>query len=239
MLVDTTGALAGKTVVAIAAGTSHSLALCDDSTMATWGDDSYGQLGNGSALYTQSSQPVLFNRTGVLSGETVVGIAAGGSLGPALCQDGTLATWGSSNSTIVPLALGTTSLRPGEQFFSAASGPTAGHSFGLVGSPLQSATPLPATAITGLSATLNGSVNGNANAVGVAFEYGLTTAYGHTLAGAPATVSGTSDTSVSAAIGGLTPGTIHHYRVVTTGYGGTVRSADMTFTTLSDDAKPL
>ena len=49
--------------------------------------------------------------------------------------------------------------------------------------------------------------------------------------------SGGSDTSVSAAISGLTPGTLYHYRVVATSYGGIVRSADMTFTTLSDNAK--
>ena len=35
--VTTTGVLAGKTVVAIAAGGYHSLALCSDGTVAAWG----------------------------------------------------------------------------------------------------------------------------------------------------------------------------------------------------------
>lgn len=51
--VTTTGVLAGKTVVAIAAGGSapnagHSLAVCSDGTVAAWGWNSYGQLGDNS-----------------------------------------------------------------------------------------------------------------------------------------------------------------------------------------------
>ena len=39
-------ALFGKTVVAVAAGDSHSLALCSDGTVAAWGYNTYGQLGD-------------------------------------------------------------------------------------------------------------------------------------------------------------------------------------------------
>ena len=39
-------ALYGKTVVAIAAGAYHSLALCSDGTVAAWGYNGYGQLGD-------------------------------------------------------------------------------------------------------------------------------------------------------------------------------------------------
>ena len=103
--------------------------------------------------------------------------------------------------------------------------------------PLQTAVPLPATLITGISGTLNGSVNARNNAVTVAFEYGLDATYGSTVAATPTAVTGSIDTPVSTPIGGLLHGTLYHYRVVTTGYGGIVRSSDMMFTTLSDNAK--
>ena len=82
VLVNRTGVLAGKTVIAVAAGTSHSLALCADGTLAAWGYNYNGQLGNGST--TNSSVPVLVDRTGVLAGKTVVAIAAGDSHSLAL-----------------------------------------------------------------------------------------------------------------------------------------------------------
>jgi hypothetical protein len=46
MPVTATGVLAGKTVVAIAAGGSHSLALCSDGTVAAWGWNYFGQIGD-------------------------------------------------------------------------------------------------------------------------------------------------------------------------------------------------
>ena len=75
MAVDTTGVLAGKTVIAIAGGGYHSLALCVDGTVAAWGYNIIGQLGNNST--TDSNLPVAVDATGMLAGKTVVGIAAG------------------------------------------------------------------------------------------------------------------------------------------------------------------
>ncbi len=96
MLVNQTGVLAGKTVVAVAAGLYHSLVLCSDGTLAAWGENSDSQLGNGGSM--NSSVPVFVNMAGVLSGRTVVAIAAGGNCSLALCSDGTLASWGSNSS---------------------------------------------------------------------------------------------------------------------------------------------
>lgn len=90
--VNLTGVLAGRTVVAIAAGGSHSLVLCADGTLAAWGNNDNGQLGNHGT--TGSSVPVLVDRTGVLADKTVVAIAAGRSHSLALCADGTVAAWG-------------------------------------------------------------------------------------------------------------------------------------------------
>jgi hypothetical protein len=89
-----------------------------------------------------------------------------------------------------------------------------------------------ATAVTGTSATLNGTVNANGLSTTVTFNYGLTTAYGTTVPGVPATVTGTTVTPVSAAITGLANNTTYHFRVVGVNSGGTTNGNDMTFTTL-------
>ena len=90
------GALAGKTIAAIAAGYDISLALCSDGSMAAWGTNSSGQLGNNSV--TGSNAPVAVSTAGVLSGKIVTGIAAGYDFAAARCADGTMAAWGANHS---------------------------------------------------------------------------------------------------------------------------------------------
>jgi len=116
-------ALYGKTVVTIAAGFAHNLALCSDGTVVAWGRNDNGQLGNNTTTFTGSYVPVAVStNSGVsaLCGKTVVAIAAGSGHSVALCSDGTLATWGANfygqlgnNTTVsttnVPVAVNTTS----------------------------------------------------------------------------------------------------------------------------------
>src|SRR5208337_1743565 len=88
-------ALYGKKVVAIAAGWYHSLALCSDGTVAAWGYDNNGQLGDNTT--TEHHAPVAVNTASGVSalyGKTVVAIAAGWYHSLALCSDGTVAAWG-------------------------------------------------------------------------------------------------------------------------------------------------
>jgi alpha-tubulin suppressor-like RCC1 family protein len=93
--VSQTGALAGKTVIAVKAGSDHSLALCSDGTLVAWGGNSSGQLGNGRT--SSSTQPVAVDQTGVLAGKTVTALAAGYNYSLVLCSDGTMAAWGSNS----------------------------------------------------------------------------------------------------------------------------------------------
>ena len=141
--VTTTGVLSGKTVTAIAAGGNHSVALCSDGTPVAWGYNSYGQLGNNST--TTSYAPVAVTTTGVLSGKTVVGIAAGYSHSMAWCADGTMAAWGSNASgqlgngnitnSSVPVTVLKTSLGSGEKVTAGEKMFSAYHNLALAAAP--------------------------------------------------------------------------------------------------------
>lgn len=90
-LVDSSTALAGKTVVAISAGAFHNLALCADGSVVAWGYNNHGQLGNGTM--TTSTVPVAV-RAGALAGKTAIAVSAGAYHSVALCSDGSVIAWG-------------------------------------------------------------------------------------------------------------------------------------------------
>ena len=231
------GVLVGKTVTAIASGANFKLALCADGTLAAWGTNSDGQLGDGTT--TTRSTPVLVNRSGVLAGKSVVSIACGAAFSAAVCADGTVATWGynysgqlGNNSTTYSSnpVLVTNTLATGERITGVACGAT--HCLALVAQPLPATvTTLAATEVGDATAALNGEVNANGSTAAVSFEYGLTTAYGSSVAATLGTVTGTTSTPVSAAISGLLPGTTYHFRAVATVTGRTAYGVDLTFTT--------
>jgi hypothetical protein len=91
-----------------------------------------------------------------------------------------------------------------------------------------------ATAITAVGAVLNGTANANNATVTPSFEYGQTTAYGTTVAGAPSSVSGTTPTAFTATVGGLLPNTQYNYRAVVTNNGTAVNGTNQTFNTLAN-----
>ena len=86
-----------------------------------------------------------------------------------------------------------------------------------------------ATAITLISATLNGTVNPNGLATTYHFEWGTTVAYGNNTATLPAG-SGIATVPESANITGLTGGTTYHFRIDATNSDGTSYGNDFTFT---------
>lgn len=86
----------GSGVLAVSAGTSHSLALKFDGTVWAWGYNNYGQLGdNTTGTRTAPVQVHGPNNVGYLTG--VIAIAAGESHSMALKSDGTVWMWGYNN----------------------------------------------------------------------------------------------------------------------------------------------
>ena len=77
-------------VSAIKAGWKHTVALKNDGTVWNWGDNNWGELGNGTI--TNSSTPIqVTSLTGVYSA-----ISAGVAYTIALKNDGVIWGWGSS-----------------------------------------------------------------------------------------------------------------------------------------------
>lgn len=88
-----------KGVVAVAAGSEHSLALTSDGKVYAWGYGGYGQLGidTSSTSYFDRPQQVLGpGGSGFLTG--IVAIAAGEYSSYALKSDGTVFSWGYNSS---------------------------------------------------------------------------------------------------------------------------------------------
>ncbi|MDD5529694.1 MAG: FlgD immunoglobulin-like domain containing protein [bacterium] len=77
-------------IIAISAGTMHSLALKSDSTVWAWGDNSYGEIGD-NTNGNKRDQPV---RTNLLT--NVIAIAAGMQYSLALKSDDTVWAWGNN-----------------------------------------------------------------------------------------------------------------------------------------------
>jgi hypothetical protein len=92
VIVEPLGALAGKRVIAVAAGAYHSLALCSDGTVAGWGYNDEGELGDGSTA--RRMIPVATDHGGVLAGRKVAMIRSGQYHTLARCTDGTVVSWG-------------------------------------------------------------------------------------------------------------------------------------------------
>jgi hypothetical protein len=88
--------------------------------------------------------------------------------------------------------------------------------------------------LTATSAELQGDVNPNGQTLSDChFEWGTTSAYGHSAPCVPANLSGSSSLPVAASISGLSPDTTYHFRLVAANAGTAAsHGADATFTTL-------
>ncbi|WP_026185021.1 RCC1 domain-containing protein [Salinispora vitiensis] len=82
----------GVTVTAVAAGRHHSLALTSAGTVLAWGDNGFGQLGDGTT--TRRTTPV---EASLPSGTTVTAVAAAESHSLAVTSAGAAFGWGLNN----------------------------------------------------------------------------------------------------------------------------------------------
>jgi alpha-tubulin suppressor-like RCC1 family protein len=86
---DSNGVLIGRKVIAITAGYQHSLLLTSDGKVFTFGANTNGQLGDGSAAIRANPVAIVdYNR--VLSGKTITSISGGMSYSMMLTNDGIL-----------------------------------------------------------------------------------------------------------------------------------------------------
>jgi uncharacterized repeat protein (TIGR02543 family) len=86
------GVLAGKTIISVAGGHTHSYALTSEGLVYAWGQNSLGQLGNNGTA--ASLVPVLVYTNGVLSGKKITALVSGENHALVLSADGKLFTWG-------------------------------------------------------------------------------------------------------------------------------------------------
>jgi acyl-CoA-binding protein len=93
------------------------------------------------------------------------------------------------------------------------------------------ATTTAATSLSSTGGTINGTVNANYLSSVVTFEWGTTASYGTTVTPSQSPVTGSTGTSVSAAITGLTSGVTYHFRVIAENSLGITNGSDLTFTT--------
>ena len=130
--VSAAGALAGKTVTSISAGSSHTCALADGEAFC-WGSNGNGQLGNNTT--TASLVPVAVNTAGTLAGKLVTDISAGVNFTCAVA-DSTASCWGQNNTgqlgdnsttqSLVPVAVDTAGILAGATITNISAG--LGHS---------------------------------------------------------------------------------------------------------------
>ncbi|MDA3882408.1 MAG: hypothetical protein PF481_03935 [Bacteroidales bacterium] len=92
-------------VTNIACGQSQSYALLESGKVVAWGDNSFGQLGNGT--YTKTAAPTYVRLENGTHLQNIIMIAAGLSHAYALTEDGRVYAWGNNNK--YQLACGKTS----------------------------------------------------------------------------------------------------------------------------------
>lgn len=102
------------------------------------------------------------------------------------------------------------------------------------GGTAPTATTVAASSITTSSATLNGTVNANNATTTVTFEWGTTTSLGNSINATPNSVTGTTNTNVTANLTGLSANTTYYYRVKAVSANGTTYGSTMNFTTTAN-----
>lgn len=86
----------GTRIIQVSAGAFHSLALGDDGKVYAWGNNNFGQLGDGTAIQRLTPAPIV---SGVISpGVKIIKISAGDLHNLALGDNGKVYSWGANNA---------------------------------------------------------------------------------------------------------------------------------------------
>lgn len=105
VLVLDTGALAGKTIIHVSAGTDHTCATSSDGLAFCWGDNTNGEIGDGnSGSNVKVAAP--YQIGGALAGKVVTKTVAGYRASCAMTADGLAYCWGKNN--VGQLGIGST-----------------------------------------------------------------------------------------------------------------------------------
>lgn len=94
--VSTSGLLAGQRVISIAPGDEATCAVTEEGAIACWGDNSFGQLGNGSN--TPTDVPESVDMTGVLADKRPRQVSVAYELACVVNFDGSIGCWGNGSS---------------------------------------------------------------------------------------------------------------------------------------------
>ena len=86
----------GLKAIQVSAGSNHSLALGSDGNVYAWGNNSYGQLGNGATGNPRTTPVIVKKPTGTPSAFTYVQVSAGNNYSLALGSDGYAYAWGNN-----------------------------------------------------------------------------------------------------------------------------------------------
>ena len=94
--VQVIGPSAANPAIAVSAGTNHAIALMKDGTILAWGDNSSGQLGDGTT--TQRLTPVAVSGLPSVATTPAVSVAVGRAHSVVLLQDGSVWGWGDNSA---------------------------------------------------------------------------------------------------------------------------------------------
>jgi alpha-tubulin suppressor-like RCC1 family protein len=94
--VQTSGVLKSKVIVAISAGSSHTIAISSDGLVFSWGGNDQGQLGDGTTTFRLT--PVAVDNTDVLGHQNIISGSAG-AYHTVVCSDsGAVFDWGGNSN---------------------------------------------------------------------------------------------------------------------------------------------
>jgi uncharacterized repeat protein (TIGR02543 family) len=101
----------GETIVSVSLGESHSSALTSSGRFYIWGNNNYGQLGNGTT--TNSSTPIdITSQFNLTSEEIIVKVSLGTYDSSAITPSGRLFMWGDNSNGQLGNGTTTNSLTP-------------------------------------------------------------------------------------------------------------------------------